>query len=334
MSKQELSREKGKKTNWTGRIFALVMAGMIVLGGTYTYHQTSTQVSEMPVYVDHVSDGTEVVISEEDVPLAAKPKVRTTKTTKKTTKKVKLSKAAKKTYTKKTKKTKKSSKTKTASGKKVVTKVTVETAVAEKFKKKSKKKTVVTTVTTTTQVTETSLTTGTKTTSSTTTANKASSVSTAVKRQNVDIAELAPKMDSRVTRAYQRLGFTVDIDPSVSYAGYFNARNQSIILKKADDTIYHEAGHFLAFIAGNVDKKSSFEEIYKKEKDKVTGGNKAYVTQDSAEYFAESFKDYTLQPDHLKKTRPETYAAMKSALDKVTDSQISKYKSIYSSVWK
>lgn len=331
MSRQEKSREP-KERNWTGRIFALVMAGMIAVGGAYTYHQTTTQVAEMPAFVDQMGDGTEVVIAEGDVPLAAKPSVKTTKTTKKTTKKVKLSKAAKKTYTSKKKKTKKSTKTKTASGKKVVTDVTVDTTVSEQFKKKSKTKTVVTVVTTTTKVTETQLSTATKSSSSSSTTSKTSASTT--KKKNVDIKELAPKMDSRVIRAYQKLGFTVDIDPSVSYAGYFNARNQIIILKTANDTIYHEAGHFLAFIAGNEDKKSSFEEIYKKEKGKVTCSNKAYVTQNSSEYFAESFKDYTLHPDSLKSSRPQTYAAMQKALSKVTDTQVNTYKSVYASVWK
>lgn len=65
-------------------------------------------------------------------------------------------------------------------------------------------------------------------------------------------------MDSKVLNAYKKMGFTVTVDPGVSYAGYFDARTRSITLQNADDTIYHELGHYLAFIAGNVDKSSSF----------------------------------------------------------------------------
>ncbi len=32
--------------------------------------------------------------------------------------------------------------------------------------------------------------------------------------------------------------------------------------------LYHELGHFLAFIAGNVDKTSGFQSIYTAEKEK------------------------------------------------------------------
>ena len=97
-----------------------------------------------------------------------------------------------------------------------------------------------------------------------------------------DEGGFAPDLESNTE------GFELIIDSSVSYSGYFNARTQSIRLKFEDDTIYHEMGHFLAFIAGNADTKDSFKAIYAAEKDKVTGANKNYVTQDSSEYFAES----------------------------------------------
>ena len=85
--------------------------------------------------------------------------------------------------------------------------------------------------------------------------------------RTADISTLAPKLNSAVMGAYTSLGFTVTIDPSVSYSGYFNARNQSITLKKEGDTVYHEMGHFLAFVAGNVDKKAEFTAVYNEEKE-------------------------------------------------------------------
>ena len=54
----------------------------------------------------------------------------------------------------------------------------------------------------------------------------------------VSIDSIAPKLNSTVLNAYHALGFTVTIDPGVSYTGYFNAKNQAIILKRADDTIF------------------------------------------------------------------------------------------------
>ena len=152
--------------------------------------------------------------------------------------------------------------------------------------------------------------------------------------KTVDIKTLAPKLNSAVMNAYTTLGFTVTIDPSVSYSGYFNARNQAIILQKAGDTVYHEMGHFLAFVAGNVDKKADFTAIYNEEKGKYTGTNKNYVTQNASEYFAESFKDYTLNPSALQKSRPKTYQAVVNALGNVTAQQINKLKLAYGPIWK
>jgi hypothetical protein len=104
-------------------------------------------------------------------------------------------------------------------------------------------------------------------------------------------------------------------------------------LKKHDNTIYHELGHFLAFMAGNADTKSDFKEIYEAEKDQFTGVNKSYVTQSSSEYFAESYKDYVLDASALKSSRPKTYESIVAALAKVTDKQIEKIKEVYGPVW-
>ena len=102
----------------------------------------------------------------------------------------------------------------------------------------------------------------------------------------------------------------------------------------SDNTVYHELGHFLAFVVGNADQTAAFKKIYNAEKSKVTAFNKAYVTQNASEYFAESFKDYTLNNSKLKSTRPKTYAAIKSALSKLTSAQIAKIQKIYGPLWK
>ena len=150
----------------------------------------------------------------------------------------------------------------------------------------------------------------------------------------VEVGQLAPKEDSRVLTAYRTLGFKVNVDPSVSYSGYFNARNRQITLKKANETIYHELGHFIAFVAGNVDTTSEFKTIYNQEKSLYTAYNKAYVTQNSSEYFAESAKEYVLNPGALKAARPKTYEAVRSAVESITDERIAKIQKYYGAIWK
>lgn len=200
----------------------------------------------------------------------------------------------------------------------------------QKYTRKSKNvvqtQKVTTTIKTTTTV-EAAKTTGTKDTTA----------GTIVKKEKytiADVASVAPKMDSKVLNAYKKMGFTVTVDPGVSYAGYFDARTRSITLQNADDIIYHELGHYLAFIAGNVDKSSSFAAVYNSEKSKFTGVRKAYATQNASEYFAESVQNYVENPAALKAQRPQTYEAVKNALAKVTDAQVNKIINVYKVIWK
>lgn len=173
------------------------------------------------------------------------------------------------------------------------------------------------------------------------TAGKANAASTKkVESINMDskylvsnIASIAPKMDSRVLKAYKKLGFTVTIDPSVNYGGCFNAHSRSIILRFENETIYHELGHFLAFVAGNVDRTSDFAAVYNSEKSKFTGINRSYATQNSSEYFAESVLEYVTSPSTLKRQRPKTYAAIVAALNKITDERIQRVMDIYGPFW-
>ena len=149
-----------------------------------------------------------------------------------------------------------------------------------------------------------------------------------------NVASIAPKMDSRVLNAYTKMGFSVIVDPSVSYAGHFVAKSRTITLQEADNTIYHELGHFLAFIAGNVDQSSDFVSVYNSEKTKYTGDNKIYAVQSASEFFAECVRDYCINPSRLQSTCPKTYKAIESALSKVTDARINMIMKVYAPVWK
>ena len=313
-----------KKRRVAAGLTAIVLA---VAVGSVAVVQQKSQIPELPVYTDPEM---ETNIEEEETPLADKPVVKTTTSKKTTTKKVKMKKAAAKTYTKELPATSTTSqKTAQTSSASVVTKTTVVKKIEEKYTKKSKVK-VVTTVATTTVTTTTTAKAGASTAvNSATTVNNNSGVT-----GTVEVGQLAPKEDSRVLTAYRTLGFKVNVDPSVSYSGYFNARNRQITLKKANETIYHELGHFIAFIAGNVDTTSEFKTIYNQEKSLYTAYNKAYVTQNSSEYFAESAKEYVLNPGALKAARPKTYEAVRSAVESITDERIAKIQKYYGAIWK
>ena len=310
-----------KKKKVAAGITAVVLA--VAVGGTAVVQKN--QIPELPSYTDPVMETT---IEEEETPLASQPKVNT-KTSKSTsTKKVTMKTAATKSYTKALPATSTTSKkTSETSSATVVTQTTVVKKVTEKYTKKSKVKVVTTDATTTVTVTTTA-----KASASTTKATTSTAGSSV--KGTIDVGQYAPKADSRVLTAYRTLGFTAEVDPSVSYSGYYDTRNRKITLRKLDDTIYHELGHFVAFISGNTDQTAEFKAIFAQEKALYTAFNKSYVTQNSSEYFAESFKEYTLNPTALKSSRPKTYEAVKKAVDKFTDARIATVQKTYSVIWK
>lgn len=339
---------KGKKlTEWLANKKVVSSCAAIALAaviGGVSLFSGAGETPEFPSYTDPIM---ETSIIEDETPLASQPKttVKTTSSTKTTRKTVKLKKASKKSYTKKLKtKTKVTNKTNKSGNTTVDTKTTVVTKATAKYTKKSKKKVVTSKITTTVQTTTTQQVsianeTAVSTTSSGTSAAQATAAASSSQNQSkyeanvANVASVAGKMDNRVIAAYQQLGFKLVVDPSVNYSGYFDARSRSITMKQIDDSVYHELGHFLAFIAGNVDKTASFQSIFAAEKANVTAFNKAYVTQNASEYFAESVKDYILNNASLKSSRPQTYAAVQNALNQITDAQIAKIQKIYGAFW-
>ena len=275
-----------------------VAAAVIIAAGSFGISWQSQDAVVFPSYTDPVL---ETSLTGDDTPLASKPKVTTKKktSTKTTSKKVRMRTASRKSYTKKLP-TKQKSSTKTTKQNKsttVKTQTVVKTATTEKYTRRSKQKLVTQKVTTT-------VTTTTTVAASTQAATGTASTSSESKYTVTNIASAAPKMDNRVLNAFTKLGFVVKVDSSVSYSGHFDARTGTITMKKMDETIYHELGHFLSFIADYADESAEFVSIYNSEKSKVTGYNKAYVTQNASEYFAESVKDYMLNPGSLTKPRP------------------------------
>ena len=328
------------KRNKLVRFGGIALAAAVLVTGTWYTGQETDDLS-IPQIVEYVDteDGS-IVIPEEEVPLATKPTVKVKKTTRRKVKKSKLKKKAKKTA----KSTKRSKKSKTVkkenSKKKVATDTTVLTTVVSATKKNSKVKTVTTTVETTVKTTTTNKPKGSSSeaaaSANTATANTAASAAQSTSSDemqivsNVTVRSMAPRADANVLNAFENLEFKIEINPTSSYSGYFSVKAHNIILKKSSgDTIYHELGHFVGWLAGNVDTSSEFVAIYNKEKSALQSANYQYLTKSSAEYFAESYKDYVLSPQNLQSSRPQTYEFVKNAVSRITDARVTNIKSAY-----
>lgn len=212
------------------------------------------------------------------------------------TKKYRLKKAVKrkKTTIKKTKKTTKSTSTSSAVkvSKVVVKQVNVKTTL------KAKKKTVRT---------------ETKITTTTTTVNYANS-------NPADIDQLAGKINAKVITAFKNSGFTVETNPNSPILngadGVFSPSRKKIVLKENVDRVFiHEIGHFVDRENGYTSGSDKFIDIYNTEKAKFAGDNKEYAASNNREFFAEVFKEYSMNNASLKRSCPKAYEYMKSVLE-------------------
>lgn len=309
-----------KSRRFAGSVVALALAA--VIGGGMFFQRAS--VPELPEFTDPLL---EIQVEEDETPLASAPKVTTSTSRSSYSANIRMG------YTSPTSYTKALPVTKTTSVKKystaaetVSSQTTVSTAVTEKFTagRNYKLRTTVTTTVVTT-----------------TTTPRATPTPTPgiTQPQTVSVDVAAPKMYYVVRKAFKDLKFTVSIDPNVNYSGYFNAKNQLISINAkhysaSKDTVYHELGHFIAFMAGNVDTKADFIAIYNAEKGKLTGSSAAYARQNSSEYFAECVRILMLAPSSLKRNCPRTYNAIASAVGKINDSRVASYKRAYGVYWK
>lgn len=229
-----------------------------------------------------------------------------------TTKKVKLSKKAKKNKTT----TSTSRKTTYANSQPDVAtsihkRIDTTTTVKKIWKKGSKTKTVKTTVVT-------------KTTTTTTIKYKGT----------IDVDKIAPSAHASLRSAFKQLGFTVVVDPYLqSYAGVFSVQNHKTTVKNTDTSIYHELGHFLSLVARNYCNTAEFKDIYNSEKGKYVGNIKSYATSTSSEYFAESYRDYLLNNNGLRSSRPRTYVAIQKCLGMVNATNIQWVRNGYGWMW-
>ena len=300
--KQLLNNQKAK------RVGCILLAAAVL--GTGAWAVDNGQKSDVPELTSFVDLDDQISIDEDEVPLTSAPKTSVKTQTSTTKKVVNLKKKSTKTYTQKSKpkSVKSPTITKTSRAATTTTNRVTTTYVTKRYKKNSKKMTMITTKkikTTITTVTKTAANSGGTTTAS---VQKAATTTASAKKNttpyNVPVATLAPLLDSRVMKAYQELHFDITIDGTVSYAGYFDARKQNITLREESDTIYHEIGHFVAFLAGNVDTKANFQSIYQQEKNSFTGSRRVYAVQNASEYFAECFRAESGSLCFLKKEEP------------------------------
>lgn len=321
----------------TGRhrksIIALATVLVVVIGVAGVYGDSDQWDVELPYFVDTFD---EIEIDDGQIPLSQQ---KTTTSKKVSKKNIKLKKRAKKTYTKVLpKKVNTTTSTKKTDASKIVKKTTVRVEKKDKYTKRKKTKVRTTTTTTTVVTTTYNLTTASTTNSDSlsTTVNEpadSKTVTSTAGSNTVTISSIAPKASSNVISAYESIGFKVIIDSSYTFSGCFDARKGTITLRKNDDNIYHELGHFVAFVAGNTDTSSAFKSIYNEEKSKYDGRNATYVLGDPSEYFAESFRDYILYNSELKSKRPKTYEAISTAIGRVSDAQVNRLKSAYADIW-
>ena len=238
---------------------------------------------------------------------AAAPKVTrdiTYNKTKKSTKKTTMSKAAKSTKT-----VDKGTTTKTTEGKvtfsgdlttvqKIKT-VTVHTYI-EYTKGSKKKKTVTETTTVITKVT---------------------SVYGSFSDLPSDLAmkKLAPKVQDYIPEAFKKAGFKIIINPNYStMACSFNESGRNITLLSATGTnIYHAIGHFISYMAGDVQNSAAFKAIFNEEIGSFAGAYPSNARLAPKEFFGECTREYYTNKSSLKAHCPKAYATLVNAIKKV-----------------
>lgn len=300
---------------------SVVVAAALIFGGVTFYNNRQQEAFEKKIASYETGDtlntpeGDTTVIDGIEVPLGQKPKVTTKKTIKRSTRVQRLKKKASKsriTTITTTKTNNKSSQNKTE--RKVVN-TKVVTTEKDYDTKGSDKRTIKTVVQTTVKTTTVKLT-------------QMSGVS------GTTLRTLGAQADAKILNAFETLKFKMVIDKNAQYSGVFSVRNHKIELQSARSSVLlHELGHFAAFLAGDKDETSEWNSIYKAEKSKYVGNNKAYAIHSASEYFAESYKDYKENPSALKSKRPRSYQYVKKTIDGISNKDVQNIKDTYGEYW-
>lgn len=335
MSREKLKELLRKRSMKVGSV--VLAAALVFGGGMWATREPEVIIPELVTFVDPIETA---VIEDEETPLAS-PQVTTKTTTKTKKKKIKLKKKSKKTYTKKGKTTtKKKTSTKISGNTTTKTDTVTVTSIQDKFKKNSKTKTRITTTKTTVTTTKT-----TKNAVAAASRSTAASTSAAAPRTQASafitarnqpftwskVDQVSPMIGNAFLQVLKR---TIEVNPNAGFDGKYDVKGTgNIIVRAKNGTVYHELGHFLAFVVGNYDTSQEFIAIYNREKGSYKEYNADYVCQNSSEYFAEAFCQYVLDRNGLQQSRPQTCRAVETALSKLTDTQINGVKNVYGHLW-
>lgn len=141
---------------------------------------------------------------------------------------------------------------------------------------------------------------------------------TVLQTGEVSVSKIANRTQLNVKNALKALGFSIVVDPQSSNS--CDGTIRAIILSENSDSyVYHELGHFLAYVSGNADKSSDFISIYNTEKGKYTGAQNRVANV--SEYFAQSYEEYTKSTataNALRRERPLTYNYIKNCISNLS----------------
>ena len=141
---------------------------------------------------------------------------------------------------------------------------------------------------------------------------------TVLQTGEVSVSKIANRTQLNVKNALKALGFSIVVDPQSSNS--CDGTIRAIILSENSDSyVYHELGHFLAYVSENADKSSDFISIYNTEKGKYTGAQNRVANV--SEYFAQSYEEYTKSTataNALRRERPLTYNYIKNCISNLS----------------
>jgi hypothetical protein len=139
------------------------------------------------------------------------------------------------------------------------------------------------------------------------------------------------KLPKSLIKMLNNKGYKIKVVPSSELgdgiAGIHNNGTKTIKLSfdcnnNKDDVFLHELGHMLDFNTGYslASNSTEFIKIYKYENVHFFDQSSnlfEHHSQDPKEYFAESFREYILEPWKLKSNAPKTYEFMKQYIEKL-----------------
>lgn len=150
------------------------------------------------------------------------------------------------------------------------------------------------------------------------------------------IKSVAPKADKKLLDAFDALGFKLKykemtgwvLGLTSTYEGDKSITINPLVMQKTfvnydgktsfETVIYHELGHFVAWLTDRADLTDEFRKIAKEEC-KVND----YIGGRAEEYFADSYKRWVLQRNVLKIKYPKTYAYIKKQIDYINKTPLS-----------